>query len=180
MVPSDDIVPGFRGNRPRLRGDTNLKPRAASEVDAPSKPVEQGPPVASGKKQVLFICIGNSCRSQMAEALAKAYGSDILIAKSAGLSPASTIAPLTKKMLAERNVNMDGHFPKGLDAVVCEPYDVVINISGYPINMPNSRIVTWTVRDPIGQPEAVYQSVVQQIEGLVMGLILTLRNGRLP
>ena len=44
-------------------------------------------------KRVLFVCIGNSCRSQMAEGFARAYGSDVMAVASAGLSPATRIAP---------------------------------------------------------------------------------------
>jgi hypothetical protein len=51
-------------------------------------------------------------------------------------------------------------------------------MSGQPINLPAARVLTWPVRDPIGQPINVYRSVVQQIEALVMGLILSLRSGR--
>ena len=172
MVPPDEVKQGYRGNRPRMGGDRNLKPRPVEPAPVMSAPVS--------KKRVLFLCIGNSCRSQMAEALARAYGGDILDARSAGLSPAAIIAPLTKQVLAERNLNVEGHFPKGLEAVMAESFDVVINMSGYPVTLPDARIVTWTVRDPIGQSEAVYRGVVQQIEDLVMGLILTLRTGRMP
>lgn len=127
-------------------------------------------------RKVLFLCIGNSCRSQMAEAFARAYGSDIMAAQSAGLSPATIIAPLTKQVLAERNLNIDDHFPKGVEVFAREPFDVVVNMSGHPLSLPNARMLTWPVRDPIGESEAVYRGVVQQIEGLVMGLILNLRN----
>jgi arsenate reductase (thioredoxin) len=178
MVPPDEIKPGYRGNRPRLRGDAVLKPRAPAASASPL--VAAKAPAATKKQRVLFVCIGNSCRSQMAEAFARAYGSDILVAESAGLMPAMIIAPLTRQVLAERNLNIDSHFPKGLEAAGREPFDVVVNMSGQPVRMPNARVVTWPVRDPIGQPESVYQSVVQQIEGLVMGLILSLRSGRAP
>lgn len=116
----------------------------------------------------------------MAEAFARAYGSDVMVAQSAGLSPATIIQPQTKQMLAERGVNIDGHFPKGLEIVMREPYDLVVNMSGQPVNLPKANVVTWPVRDPIGESEAVYRNVVHQIEGLVMGLILTLRNGKMP
>jgi arsenate reductase len=185
MVPPDDLKSdaarqGYRGSRHRLGGDRNLKPRT---TPAPAAPVPAG--VASQsqtKKRVLFLCIGNSCRSQMAEAFARAYGADVMTVESAGLSPATIIAPLTKQVLAERNVNIDGHFPKGLEIAARAPFDLVVNMSGHPVpmNLPNARIVTWPVRDPIGESEAVYRGVVQQIEGLVMGLILSLRNGRMP
>ncbi len=172
MVPPDDVKTGYRGNRPRMGGDRNLKP--------PKAPVASNLASAAGKKRVLFVCIGNSCRSQMAEAFARAYGSDIMVAESAGLSPAAIIQPLTTQVLAERNVRVDGQFPKGLEVAGGEPFDVVVNMSGQPVNLPKSRVVAWPVRDPIGESETVYRNVAQQIEGLVMGLILSLRNGRMP
>jgi arsenate reductase len=142
----------------------------------------QAAPAAPRKMRVLFVCIGNSCRSQMAEAFARAYGSDIMMAESAGLMPASIIAPLTRQVLAERNLNISSHYPKGLEIAAREPFDVVVNMSGQRVNLPDARELMWPVRDPIGHPESVYQSVVQQIEGLVMGLILSLRAdaGRTP
>ncbi len=61
----------------------------------------------------------------MAEAFARAYGADVLEARSAGLSPATMVAPLTKQILAERNLNVDGQFPKAMDFASREPFDLV-------------------------------------------------------
>jgi arsenate reductase (thioredoxin) len=158
---------GIRGNRPRLRGEAVLKPGGGK------------PPAAPACKKILFVCIGNSCRSQMAEAFARAYGSDVLVAHSAGLSPATLIAPLTRQVLEERRVGMEGQFPKDLALVSRERFDVVINMSGHPLAIPQTRVIEWPVRDPIGGPEAVYRAVAAQIEGLVMRLILDLRSGDL-
>jgi arsenate reductase (thioredoxin) len=138
------------------------------------------PPVArsaTAKKRVLFVCIGNACRSQMAEAFGRAYGSDVLIVKSAGLAPASGVPPLTRQMLSEKNVPSEGQFPKGLESVVGEPFDVVVNLSGQrlPAATGTARLIDWSVRDPIGESEDVYRAVAAQIEGLVMRLILELR-----
>ena len=52
-------------------------------------------------KRVLFVCIGNSCRSQMAEAFARAYGRDVVAPASAGVYPANVIAPDTMRAMAE-------------------------------------------------------------------------------
>src|ERR1700760_227104 len=99
MVPPRR-VDGIRGNRPRLRGDVTPRPeKPAVPPPLPATPIQTAGTV---KKRILFVCIGNSCRSQMAEAFARAYGSDVLWVQSAGLSPASIVAPLTKQMLAER------------------------------------------------------------------------------
>ncbi len=127
-------------------------------------------------KRVLFVCIGNSCRSQMAEAFARAYGADIMDAQSAGVSPATMIAPQTKQTLAERNLNIDEQFPKGMDIIRRQPFDLVINMSGIPVTLPGARIAEWKVPDPIGQKDFVYRAVADQLEGLVMRLILELRN----
>lgn len=118
----------------------------------------------------------------MAEGFARAYGSDILVAASAGVSPATLIAPLTKQVLAERNIRMDDHFPKGLEMFARESFDVIVNMSGVNLKeaklpVTAARVVDWPVPDPIGQKESVYQAVAGQIEGLVMRLILELRSG---
>ena len=143
-----------------------------------TRPVQSKPaqPQQAVKKRVLFVCIGNSCRSQMAEAFARAYGSDIIDAKSAGLSPAAIIAPLTRQVLGEKNVRIDDHFPKGLDMVSRQPFDLIVNMSGTKLEIPGAHVLDWAVKDPIGQREEVYRSVAAQIEGLVMRLILELRS----
>ena len=157
---------GIRGGRPRLRGDASPRPQG------------QQPQGTDAKKQVLFVCIGNSCRSQMAEAIAKTYGSDVLTAHSAGLSPAMIIQPQTIQVLLERNVRTDGQFPKNLEVVLQQPFDVVVNMSGQRLQVPGARVIEWPVQDPIGLSETVYRNVATQIEGLVMRLILDLRGSR--
>ena len=112
----------------------------------------------------------------MAEAFARAYGSDIMLARSAGLSPSMIIQPLTRQVLAERNLTVDDQFPKDMEIARDEPFDLVVNMSGFPVAVPGARVVAWSVPDPIGHPEAVYRTVASQIEGLVMKLILELRN----
>jgi arsenate reductase (thioredoxin) len=133
-------------------------------------------PPAAEKKRVLFVCIGNSCRSQMAEGFAKTYGGDVIAASSAGLSPATMIAPLTRQILEERNVFIDHHYPKGLDVAARERVDLLVNMSGRPLSLPGVPVVEWRVRDPIGLEDTVYREVATQIETLVMRLILDLRN----
>jgi protein-tyrosine-phosphatase len=114
----------------------------------------------------------------MAEAFAEAYGADIMEVQSAGVSPASYIAPLTKQTLAERNLNIDDHFPKSVESLRGQPFDVVLNMSGTPLRMPGTQVIDWVVPDPIGQSEAYYRTVATQIEGLVMRLILELRTAK--
>ena len=130
-------------------------------------------------KRVLFVCIGNSCRSQMAEAFARAYGMDVLSPRSSGVSPATGIAPLTKQVLAQRNIDIGNSFPKAFDSTNREAFELVINLTGGHLALRGAKVITWNIPDPIGQKEAVYQEVASLLEGLVMRLILEIRNGNI-
>ncbi len=172
MVPSDPGSGGVRGGRPRMGGHGTIQ-RPARPDPAATQPTR---PAIATKKRVLFVCIGNSCRSQMAEAFAKAYGGDIMDVQSAGVAPANIIQPLTRQVLKEKNLRLDDHFPKGMEMVSKQPFDVIVNMSGSPLKIPGAYVIDWPVQDPIGQSENVYRTVAAQIEGLVMRLILDLRN----
>ena len=86
------------------------------------------------------------------------------------------IAPLTKQVLAEHNLNIDDHFPKGMELAAKEHYDILVNMSGKSVSLPGAQVFNWPVEDPIGKSDSVYRSVASQIERLVMRLILDLRN----
>ena len=128
------------------------------------------------RKRVLFVCVGNSCRSQMAEGFARKYGSDVMEPQSAGLYPTTIVQPLTQKTMREKNIDLSTHFPKGLDAVSGAPFDVIINMSGQRMPVPKGvPVEEWKIRDPIGQSEQIYREVADEIEQRVMRLVLTLR-----
>jgi arsenate reductase len=138
------------------------------------------PPAVPKKKSVLFVCLGNICRSPMAEALARTYGEDIITADSAGLSPAIVTTSLTRRVLSERNVDLGNHLPKGLDDVDLNRYDLIVNMSG--IKLPSSirvPVEEWPVADPYGAPESAYRKACDDIEGRVMRLVLRARTGKL-
>lgn len=127
---------------------------------------------------VLFLCIGNSCRSPMAEGFANKYGSDVLRAASAGLGPAAQIDPLTKKVMAEKNIDLSDAFPKGLEEVQPDKFDLLVNMSGMKLPATSIAVEDWFVRDPVGQSEEVFRAVANIIEQRVMRLILELRTGK--
>ena len=158
------MTTGNRGTRHRMGG-----PRHIDFEAKPRSPVQL-------KKRVLFVCIGNSCRSQMAEGFARTYGDDIILASSAGLSPAPIVQPLTKQVLAQRNVRIEDQFPKGMEILQTQQFDLIVNMSGQKLPVGASDTVRdWQVLDPIGQSESIYHAVAEQIEGLVMRLIIELR-----
>lgn len=129
--------------------------------------------------QVLFVCIGNAIRSQMAEGFARCYGADVMVARSAGLSPATNIMPLTRKVMTAKNIDLGDVFPKAIADHGNQEYDLVINISGMPLGVDlRAPVRDWKVKDPMGQKESVYQDTANQMERLMMDLILELRQLR--
>src|SRR5947209_2471045 len=81
------------------------------------------------KKRVLFVCIGNACRSQMAEGFARTYGSDALVAASAGVAPAGAVARDTVRAMLEKNIDLREHFPKSIQHLDRARFDLVVNMS---------------------------------------------------
>ena len=134
------------------------------------------PPSTTTKRRVLFVCIGNACRSQMAEGFARRYGSDAAEFSSAGLSPASSIPELTNAVMMDKNISLNGQTPKGIEAFPRAQWDVVINMSAQPLpQLQAARIVEWKIQDPMGLRQVVHEKVRDEIENLVMRLILDLR-----
>lgn len=116
----------------------------------------------------------------MAEGFARAYGSDVLVAASAGISPALSVAPLTHKVMLEKNIDVGHVYPKRMD-MLKGSFDLVVNMSGKPVPRElGARVEEWQVRDPIGESEEVYREVRDQIEQRVMRLVLAARARKPP
>ena len=129
------------------------------------------------KKRVLFVCIGNACRSQMAEGFARTYGSDVMIAASVGLMPAYAVAPQTIRAMAEKNIDLRDQFPKALRHLGRADFDLVVNMSGFflPPEFKEWRVVDWEVADPVQMEFEEHCEIRDMIESLVMKLVLDLR-----
>jgi arsenate reductase len=147
--------------------------------------------VNSSPKRVLFVCIGNSCRSQMAEGFARAYGRDVLVAASAGLAPATRVAPDTLEAMDEKGIDLRDHFPKSIRHLGRIEFDLVVNISGEHLPTPmKCPVREWDVEDPVSLKYDDHCAVRDDIERRVMDLILEFRreqaqpqltpSGRLP
>lgn len=137
------------------------------------------PPSAKLKRtKVLFVCVGNSCRSPMAEALARHSASDVIEATSAGISPLGTVADLTRKILLEKGMSASGLASKGVrEAAVVAP-DLLINMTGIPGRtiFPDMIVEDWNVEDPYGEDLATYRRICEDIEGRIEELAERLRR----
>jgi arsenate reductase (thioredoxin) len=132
--------------------------------------------IPAGKKRVLFVCIGNACRSQMAEGFARTYGSDVMTPASVGLAPATAVFPTTIRAMDEKNINLRDQFPKTLRHLGRPDFDLVINMTGFFLPKEfKGRIVDWEVADPVFMEYAQHCEIRDAIERLVMKLILELR-----
>lgn len=149
-------------------------PKAGRQF-SPSTPAPK--PAAARRLRVLFVCIGNSCRSQMAEGFAAHYGKDVFDVASAGLTPATMVAPLTRKvMLESKGIDLSGQWPKFIFDVP-GPFDLLINISGYPLppGIQAKEVRNWSIEDPVLGDETVQLKTASLIESLVQQLIIEIR-----
>jgi arsenate reductase len=128
-------------------------------------------------KRVLFVCVGNACRSQMAEAFARTYGQDALVAASAGLTPAMAVASDTVRAMAEKEIDVRDQFPKSIYHMRRSKFDLVVNMTG--LALPDgigAAVEEWGVPDPVSMKYEDHCKVRDEIEQLVMNLILKLRR----
>jgi protein-tyrosine-phosphatase len=96
----------------------------------------------------------------MAHGFAIAYGKDVLAPQSAGLAPAEGVSGLTRKVMLDKNIKLDRHYPKAFGEMELSTFDLIVNMSGY--NLPvktNVPVREWKVEDPIGAKEEVYCKV---------------------
>lgn len=134
-----------------------------------------------GRRRVLFLCIGNICRSPMAEYFARRYGNDVMDPISAGLMPGPSRDLLVHRLMDEKGISLSDHFPKEIGEVVrpgLPPLDLVVNISGaVPPPFPKHiEVREWAIRDPYQLAETVYREVRDEIEQKVMSLVLEFRR----
>ena len=133
--------------------------------------------------RVLFVCIGNACRSPMAEAIAQSKHADIIEADSAGVAPASIVQPSTFQCLDEKGFALDrAKRPQRLSDSKWRESDVIVNMSGGGIlpfipGYKGSNLI-WEIADPIGQPMTAYRTARDRIELNVDKLAQMLRSHR--
>ena len=123
-----------------------------ADLEPTSMVVENDRPT-DGKKQVLFICTGNSVRSQMAEALLKSRGSDSFEVFSAGITPAG-VHRLTKQVMGEIGISMNGHHSQHVSEYENTFFDYVIPLCevaalSCPEFPGNHKRINWYIDDPI-------------------------------
>lgn len=126
------------------------------------------------KKKVAFVCVHNSCRSQIAEALAKKLGSDVLEVYSAGTEIKEEINPDARRLMMEMyGIDMEKtQKPKLIQAI--PPVDEVITMGCNvvcPVLPFSYKREDWGLDDPTGKGDEAFINVIRRIEEKVIELI---------
>ena len=126
-------------------------------------------------KKVLFVCVENAGRSQIAEGFAEKYGKEVFIASSAGNKPADRVNPVVVEVMKEKGIDISTNKPKLLTYQMSEEADLIITmgcndqgICPGPFFKPT---IDWNLEDPKGKPIEKVREIRDEIEGLVQKLI---------
>jgi len=127
--------------------------------------------------QVLFVCVHNAGRSQMAAALLDLRSGGRIDVRSAGSAPADEINPVVVEAMAEIGVDMGEAFPKALTEDAVHAADVVITMGcgdACPV-FPGKRYEDWVVDDPAGRELDAVRLIRDEIDARVQTLVAELR-----
>ena len=128
------------------------------------------------RPQVLFVCVHNAGRSQMAAALLKHYADGAVDVRSAGSEPADTINPAVRQVMAEIGIDLSTEQPKKLTTDAIEASDVVITMGcgdTCPF-YPGKRYEDWVLEDPAGRGVEAVRPIRDEIRGRVEALLAEL------
>jgi arsenate reductase (thioredoxin) len=105
--------------------------------------------------KIMFLCTGNTCRSQMAEGLARELGKGLIEAHSAGVRPAGVVHPRAIAAMNEVGIDISGQTSKAIDIDLLNDMDLVITLCGNaeetcPMTPPDIKRFHWPIDDPVG------------------------------
>ncbi|GAA4137737.1 arsenate reductase ArsC [Actinomadura keratinilytica] len=138
----------------------------------------ESPAPLSGKPSVLFVCVHNAGRSQMAAAYLTHLAGDAIEVRSAGSSPAARVDPAVVEAMAEEGIDISAETPKILTVEAVQASDVVITMGcgdACPF-FPGKRYLDWRVDDPAGQDLDAVRRIRDEVRKRVEDLISELKN----
>ncbi|MGW4398745.1 arsenate reductase ArsC [Amycolatopsis nivea] len=128
--------------------------------------------------EVLFVCVHNAGRSQMAAALLHHHARGKVVVRSAGSAPADTVNPAVVAVMAELGIDLSREFPKPLTTDGVKSADVVITMGcgdACPV-FPGKRYLDWQLDDPAGLPAEQVRPIRDEIDRRVRALLAELAN----
>lgn len=130
----------------------------------------------SSTPEVLFVCVHNAGRSQMAAALLAHHAQGRVAVRSAGSTPASEVNPAVVEVMNELGIDVSQEFPKKLTTESVEASDVVITMGcgdACPV-FPRKRYLDWQLDDPAGQSAEAIRPIRDDIDTRVRSLLAEL------
>ncbi|MEV5955826.1 arsenate reductase ArsC [Streptomyces sp. NPDC051987] len=128
---------------------------------------------ASRRPSVLFVCVHNAGRSQMAAAFLTHIAGEAVEVRSAGSAPADTVNPAVVEAMRETGIDLSAKTPKILTTEAVQASDVVITMGcgdTCPV-FPGKRYLDWKLDDPAGQGVDAVRPIRDEIESRVRGLL---------
>ncbi|MBI5599689.1 MAG: arsenate reductase ArsC [Deltaproteobacteria bacterium] len=135
------------------------------------------------KRKVLFVCVGNSCRSQMAEGFLRTIGKGSIEVRSAGTAASGIVSRDAVKAMKERGIDIGGQTSDQLTDDMLEWADIVVTMGCCPagelcpVDFKGLKY-DWPVGDPLGRPWDEMRMVRDDIEARVRELIEEIESGR--
>ncbi|OJY53357.1 arsenate reductase ArsC [Pseudonocardia sp. 73-21] len=126
--------------------------------------------------EVLFVCVHNAGRSQMAAALLHHHAAGSVRVTSAGSEPADQVNPAVREVMAEIGIDLSQEFPKRLTTDAVQTADVVITMGcgdACPV-FPGKRYLDWQLTDPAGRTVEEIRPIRDDIDTRVRGLLAEL------
>jgi arsenate reductase len=141
--------------------------------------------------KVMFLCTGNTCRSQMAEGFARELGKGLIASYSAGLMPAGVVHPRAIAVMKEAGIDISGQRSKGIDPDLLRSMEIIVTLCGSaeascPFTPPEIRRVHWPIDDPVhavGTEEGimtVFRKARDEIREKTVELVHSLASGGRP
>jgi len=131
-------------------------------------------------KRVLFVCVENAGRSQMAEAFANHYGKGKLIASSAGVMLADRVNPVVVEVMKEKGIDISMNKPKLLTTKMAEEADRIItmgcSVEKFCPAPLFKNVIDWRLEDPKGKPIDKVRKIRDKIEVKVLKLIAEIKQ----
>ncbi|HSB04269.1 MAG TPA: arsenate reductase ArsC [Thermodesulfobacteriota bacterium] len=122
---------------------------------------------------MLFVCVQNASRSQMAQGFAEVFGKGRLEVYSAGSCPSSHINPLAIEVMKEKGIDLSGRRPKGLNDLPPMEMDYLITMGCEETcpAVPARKIIQWQIPDPKGKPVDEVRRIRDMLEAKVKTLL---------